>query len=317
MRYTPSHPSVIFVGCWQLTAWCHTGRYGCTQSDGHNGCCDTELREGKRQSKLTARATASAEQEQWRTVATKAQHKSQLKKPQTGHRIKQAPISTNESGLLLSCTAKTGYLGVYTDGAGFRAELRRDGQLHYLGHYETAEEAAAAVAAKHTELQGLKFHKDSVPESQSDNTARNLAAGALELQQSVQEINSSAQSVRGLVQVYTCGCCNRRKTSTVDCTEGRVGMRCECGGPHKDGKPTKIAGGMHSSCILVGFGNTRSSGERSTFEQVNATRCKGVKAQVSFDRTRLDGTAQTCGKDWEQQLDGAIATDTPDRYLAD
>ena len=74
MRYTPSHQSVIFVGCWQLTAWCHTGRYGCTQSDGHNGCCDTELREGKRQSKLTARATASAEQEQWRTVATKAQH---------------------------------------------------------------------------------------------------------------------------------------------------------------------------------------------------------------------------------------------------
>ena len=46
------------------------GSPGCMQLDGHEGQCDKEFREGKRQCKQTARATASAEQKSLRLCST-------------------------------------------------------------------------------------------------------------------------------------------------------------------------------------------------------------------------------------------------------
>ena len=45
-----------------------------------------------------------------------------------------------------------GYLGVYRNGNRFQAALRYDGKLQLLGLYDTPEEAARAVAVKHTAL---------------------------------------------------------------------------------------------------------------------------------------------------------------------
>merc|ERR1712166_560940 len=39
-----------------------------------------------------------------------------------------------------------------------------------------------------------------------------------------------------LRQEYICGYCDRRKPSIVRCVDGRVRLRCKCGGPQADGK---------------------------------------------------------------------------------
>ena len=47
---------------------------------------------------------------------------------------------------------------------------------------------------------------------------------------------SKAHRGLGAEQQYVCGHCNRHKTSTSSCSDGRVRIRCECGGQHHDGK---------------------------------------------------------------------------------
>ena len=46
-----------------------------------------------------------------------------------------------------------------------------------------------------------------------------------------------AHKGRGFEQQFTCGYCKRVKTSSSSCTDGRVRVRCECGGSHLDSKP--------------------------------------------------------------------------------
>merc|ERR1712166_92646 len=48
---------------------------------------------------------------------------------------------------------------------------------------------------------------------------------------------SKAHKGRGIEQDYICGYCRRRKTSASACADGRVRIRCECGGQHADNKP--------------------------------------------------------------------------------
>ena len=46
-------------------------------------------------------------------------------------------------------------------------------------------------------------------------------------------------SDRDMLKVYVCGYCGRHKTSISRCADGRVRIRRQCGGQHKDGKPRK------------------------------------------------------------------------------
>lgn len=48
---------------------------------------------------------------------------------------------------------------------------------------------------------------------------------------------SKPHKARGVEQKFICGYCKRVKSSTSSCSDGRVRIRCECGGQHSDGKP--------------------------------------------------------------------------------
>lgn len=50
----------------------------------------------------------------------------------------------------------------------------------------------------------------------------------------------------GTEQDYVCGYCSRRRTSTSSSSDGRVRIRCPCGGQHLDGKSR-----MHATWIAV------------------------------------------------------------------
>lgn len=72
--------------------------------------------------------------------------------------------------------------------------------------------------------------------------------------QASKRTKSSNPSGRGVEQVYICGYCSRRKTSTSRCADGRVRIRCQCGGQHKDNKPR-----MHATWTLYQDSNSQSS----------------------------------------------------------
>jgi len=57
---------------------------------------------------------------------------------------------------------------------------------------------------------------------------------------------SKAHNGKGTEQDYLCAHCGRRKTSSSACGDGRVRIRCECGGHRKDGRPR-----MHASWVPV------------------------------------------------------------------
>ena len=52
---------------------------------------------------------------------------------------------------------------------------------------------------------------------------------------------------RSLRQDYICGYCDRGKTSMVRCVQGRVRLRCKCGGQQNDGKLR-----LHSNWSIAG-----------------------------------------------------------------
>ena len=58
---------------------------------------------------------------------------------------------------------------------------------------------------------------------------------------------------RDVLKVYVCGYCGRHKTSISRCADGRVRIRCQCGGQHKDGKPR-----MHATWTLAAGCNSDS-----------------------------------------------------------
>jgi len=56
---------------------------------------------------------------------------------------------------------------------------------------------------------------------------------------------------------YVCGYCRRVKTSSSSCSDGRVRIRCECGGQYQDGKPR-----MHATWSpVVSAPGTSESGQ--------------------------------------------------------
>eukprot|EP00656_Telonema_subtile_P032740 TRINITY_DN3599_c0_g1_i2.p1 TRINITY_DN3599_c0_g1~~TRINITY_DN3599_c0_g1_i2.p1 ORF type:complete len:376 (+),score=36.67 TRINITY_DN3599_c0_g1_i2:15-1142(+) len=57
---------------------------------------------------------------------------------------------------------------------------------------------------------------------------------------------SKAHKGRGEEREFLCGHCQRRKTSSSLCSDGRVRIRCECGGQHQDGVPR-----MHATWVTV------------------------------------------------------------------
>jgi hypothetical protein len=69
------------------------------------------------------------------------------------------PIQTNLGGNVAGSTrkgwSKLGRKGVYPNGRGrFVAKVRHDGQLHYLGTFESEDGAARVAEAKLKELRG-------------------------------------------------------------------------------------------------------------------------------------------------------------------
>jgi len=59
-------------------------------------------------------------------------------------------------------------------------------------------------------------------------------------------MRTKAHNARGTEQDYRCGYCGLRRTSASSCTDGRVRIRCPCGGLHRDGKPR-----MHAKWIKL------------------------------------------------------------------
>jgi hypothetical protein len=70
--------------------------------------------------------------------------------------VKKDALQIDTSQLLLSDKAKTGYLGVSADRSNaFSARVTLNRKKTYLGTYNTAEEAAAAVKIKHQQERKL------------------------------------------------------------------------------------------------------------------------------------------------------------------
>ena len=65
---------------------------------------------------------------------------------------------------------------------------------------------------------------------------------------------SKAHNGRGTERDYLCAHCGRRKTSSSACSDGRVRIRCECGGHRQDGQPR-----MHVSWDLVRSNEARET----------------------------------------------------------
>eukprot|EP00656_Telonema_subtile_P039478 TRINITY_DN44584_c0_g1_i1.p1 TRINITY_DN44584_c0_g1~~TRINITY_DN44584_c0_g1_i1.p1 ORF type:complete len:444 (-),score=37.20 TRINITY_DN44584_c0_g1_i1:280-1611(-) len=61
---------------------------------------------------------------------------------------------------------------------------------------------------------------------------------------------AKAHKGRGIETQYRCGYCGRIKTSTSSCSDGRVRIRCECGGQHQDQKSR-----MHATWTPVSVNN--------------------------------------------------------------
>ena len=83
--------------------------------------------------------------------------------------------------------------------------------------------------------------------------SENLMAPPAMTWQASKRTKSSVQRICGLEQVYICGYCDQRKTSTARCADGRVRIRCKCGGQHKDGQNR-----MHATWTLAEDNNLES-----------------------------------------------------------
>jgi len=64
-------------------------------------------------------------------------------------------------------------------------------------------------------------------------------------------MRSKAHEARGVEQDYVCGYCGHSRTSASACSDGRVRIRCACGGKHKDGKPRMHANWRPLNGVVV------------------------------------------------------------------
>lgn len=67
-------------------------------------------------------------------------------------------------------------------------------------------------------------------------------------------MRTKAHNARGTEQNYRCGYCGARRTSASSCTDGRVRIRCPCGGLHKDNRPR-----MHAKWIKLSEDESQAS----------------------------------------------------------
>lgn len=91
-------------------------------------------------------------------------------------------------------------------------------------------------------------------------------------------MRSKAHEAKGSEQDYACGYCGHARTSASACSDGRVRIRCACGGKHRDGKPR-----MHANWKLV---KKPSNDALST--NTSTSELAGVAAELS-----LEGGMQT------------------------
>lgn len=96
---------------------------------------------------------------------------------------------------------------------------------------------------------------------------------------------TKTQRVRGPEREFICGHCGRQKTSSSFCGDGRVRIRCECGGQHKDGVPR-----MHATWIPIGDApstqkDPKVSTVRKKSEKKIAPRNKRSKTEQAVAKT--------------------------------
>merc|ERR1711865_544387 len=97
------------------------------------------------------------------------------------------------------------------------------------------------LPANSASLPTVKFvrviHDDSsVPAQTEITSALNNKRHPSETTFSHEYQRAKAHKGQGVEQQFTCGYCKRVKTSS-SCSDGRVRIRCECGGQHLDNKP--------------------------------------------------------------------------------
>eukprot|EP00656_Telonema_subtile_P056321 TRINITY_DN8967_c0_g1_i2.p1 TRINITY_DN8967_c0_g1~~TRINITY_DN8967_c0_g1_i2.p1 ORF type:complete len:241 (-),score=22.22 TRINITY_DN8967_c0_g1_i2:45-767(-) len=112
-------------------------------------------------------------------------------------------------------------------------------QLTAQGRHSEAAEMARMVST----LAGKAQHRNTANHptpAQSVGCPSNVAPTGCNGQLSAQPgtdgyMRSKAHEARGVEQKYLCGYCANVRTSASACGDGRVRIRCNCGGKHKDG----------------------------------------------------------------------------------
>jgi len=117
---------------------------------------------------------------------------------------------------------------------------RQDGTL-----LNDIPELGLAPSAVHAEAQS----------SEKRDLATFVAVG-YEIDQTHQYKRAKAHKGKGVEAVYKCGYCGRLKTSSSSCSDGRVRIRCECGGQHQDQKPR-----MHATWSPICLVNPKPKSE--------------------------------------------------------
>ena len=87
---------------------------------------------------------------------------------------------------------------------------------------------------------------------------------------------------RGIEQKYICGYCKRIKKSTSFCSDGRVRIRCECGGQHLDGRSR-----MHATWTAVE--RTQTGHDESPRSSTNLSPNPSHREIVFVDESSFQG----------------------------
>ena len=145
-------------------------------------------------------------------TAPHAEEQAQLKEGANAMRaelrvaVEKEALHTDPSKLLRSEKSNTGYPGVTPDGSVFRAKLKINGKQVYLGNCKIAEEAAAAVTIKHTELHNMEPTSsvaDAEAKSKKHAQLKQDAAMRAELRAGVENQAQIGRGSIALIAVYT------------------------------------------------------------------------------------------------------------------
>jgi len=103
--------------------------------------------------------------------------------------------------------------------------------------YEDADIPANSACLPTVKFVRVIQDDSSVPAQTGITSALNNKRPRSEMTFSHEYQRAKAHKGRGVEQQFTCGYCKRVKTSSSSCSDGRVRIRCECGGSHLDNKP--------------------------------------------------------------------------------